>query len=106
MNCFRTSRHGHVTLRIVGALDALTVLDLREVFDSVVAERPRRVVLDFGELTTLDSSGVGAIVSLFKHVKGVGGELVVVRAHGQPRVVLELLKLNRVFGLAALSERD
>jgi anti-sigma B factor antagonist len=47
----------------------------------------------------IDSSGVGAIVSLFKRVKADGGKVVVVRAHDQPLAVLKLLKLDKVFGL-------
>jgi anti-sigma B factor antagonist len=99
MNCTRTDLEGESQLRIVGALDALTVRDVRPIVDALVADRPRRVTVDLSELTLIDSSGVGAIVSLFKRVKADGGQVVVVRAHDQPLAVLKLLKLDRVFGL-------
>jgi anti-sigma B factor antagonist len=99
MNCTRTDLEGESRLRIVGALDTLTVRDIRPIIDAVVADRPRRVTVDFDELTLIDSSGVGAIVSLFKRVKADGGQVVVVRAHDQPLAVLKLLRLDRVFGL-------
>jgi anti-sigma B factor antagonist len=99
MNCIRTESDAGVLLRIVGALDALTVREVTPIFDAVAADRPRRVTIDLQELTVLDSSGVGAIVSLFKRVKAQGGSLVVVRAREQPLVVLKLLKLEKVFGL-------
>jgi len=87
-----------VTLRFEGALDALTVGELRRTIADVIAERPRKVTVDLGLVTLLDSSGVGAIVSLFKQLKAQGGEMRVVGAHGQPLAVLELLKLDALFG--------
>ena len=100
MNCTRTQLDsGECQLRIQGSLDALTVRDIRPIIDAVVADGPKRVSVDFDELTMIDSSGVGAIVSLFKRIKASGGEVVVLRAHDQPLAVLKLLKLERVFGL-------
>jgi anti-sigma B factor antagonist len=99
MNCTRTDSEGESKLRIVGALDSLTVREIKPMMDAVIADRPRRVTVDFSELTILDSSGVGAVVSLFKRVKAAGGEVVVIGAHDQPLAVLKLLKLDRILGL-------
>jgi anti-sigma B factor antagonist len=98
MNCTRTDLEGESRLHIVGALDTLTVRDIRPILDAVVADRPKRVTVEFDELTLIDSSGVGAIVSLFKRVKADGGKVVVVGAHDQPLAVLKLLRLDRVLG--------
>jgi anti-sigma B factor antagonist len=99
MKCHRADRGIELQLTIEGALDALTVHEVRPTFDQVVADRPRRVAIDLNSLTMLDSSGVGAIVSLFKRVKAQGGQVVILRAQDQPLAVLKLLKLDRVFGL-------
>jgi anti-sigma B factor antagonist len=92
-------QNGELRLKIEGALDALTARDVRPVFDQVVADKPKRVTIDLEALTLIDSSGVGAIVSLFKRVKADGGQVVVVQAQDQPLAVLKLLKLDRVLGL-------
>jgi anti-sigma B factor antagonist len=99
MKCIRTDLDSELRLQIEGALDALTARDIRPIFDQVVAEKPKRVTVDLEGLTLIDSSGVGAIVSLFKRVKADGGQVVVAKAHDQPLAVLKLLKLDRVFGL-------
>jgi anti-sigma B factor antagonist len=99
MNCVRLDLENELRLRIEGALDALTARDVRPIFDQVIAEKPKRVVVDLEALTLIDSSGVGAIVSLFKRLKASGGDVVVVRAQDQPLAVLKLLKLDRIFGL-------
>jgi len=79
-------------------LDALTVPELRDVIAEVLTERPEQVVVDLALVTLLDSSGVGAIVSLFKRLKAQGGAMRVVGAQGQPLAVLELLKLDAILG--------
>jgi anti-sigma B factor antagonist len=99
MKCLRIDLPNELRLKIDGALDALTARDVRPIFDQVVVEKPGRVTIDLESLTLIDSSGVGAIVSLFKRVKADGGEVVVVHAQDQPLAVLKLLKLDRVFGL-------
>ena len=99
MKCLRIDLEGELRLKIEGALDALTAVDVRPIFDQVVADKPARVTIDLESLTLIDSSGVGAIVSLFKRVKAAGGQVVVVHAREQPLAVLKLLKLDRIFGL-------
>jgi len=90
---------GQSKLRIEGAFDAFTVHDIRPTIDAVVAARPRTVTVDLDRVTMIDSTGVGAIISLFKRVKAQGGQVVVVCAHDQPLAVLRMLKLDTVLGL-------
>lgn len=99
MNCTRTDNDTESRLQIDGALDALTAPDIRPIFDAVVADRRRRVTIDIAKVTMIDSSGIGAIVSLFKRVKADGGQVQVVGARDQPLAVFKLLKLDRVFNL-------
>jgi anti-sigma B factor antagonist len=99
MKCVRSDLENEVRLKIDGSLDALTARDVRPIFDQVVSEKPKHVTIDLEALTLIDSSGVGAIVSLFKRVRADGGQVVVVHAQDQPLAVLKLLKLDKVFGL-------
>jgi anti-sigma B factor antagonist len=88
--------NGADVLRIEGELDALSVVDLRPIIGKISEERPPRVVVDLSHLRLIDSSGVGAIVALFKTVRANGGELVVVGARDQPLAIFRLLHLDRV----------
>jgi anti-sigma B factor antagonist len=99
MNCIRTDNENEVRLKIDGNVDALTAPELRPIFDQIVADRRRRVIVDIEGVTMIDSSGVGAVVSLYKRVKAEGGQVLVVGARDQPLAVFKLLKLDRVFGL-------
>lgn len=99
MNCIRTDNDNESRLELDGALDALTAPEIRPIFDKVVTDGRRRVTVDLAKVTMIDSSGIGAIVSLFKRIKSGGGQVLVVGAKDQPLAVLKLLKLDRVFGL-------
>jgi len=101
MKCTRTDNDNdnESRLDLEGALDALTTPEIRPIFDKILADGRKKVTVDIAKVTMIDSSGVGAVVSLFKRVKAGGGEVKVVGAKDQPLAVLKLLKLDRVFGL-------
>lgn len=88
------------TLRIKGELDALTTPELRPTLDAVVRDGPREVTVDLSDLRLIDSSGVGALVSLFKRIRANGGSIRFVGVTEQPRVIFKLLRLDVVFGIA------
>ena len=94
---FSTSRaNGVVSLQIEGELDAVTVAQIRPAIDALVAERLPIVVVDVSRLRLIDSSGVGALVFLYKHAKEYGGVVTVQGLRDQPLSIFKLLRLDRV----------
>jgi anti-sigma B factor antagonist len=91
---------GATVLRIIGEFDSITAPELRPAFDELAAAKPSRVVLDLSGLRLVDSSGIGAIVSLFKRVRAYGGLFEVTGVQGQPRSIFKVLRLDKVFQIA------
>jgi anti-sigma B factor antagonist len=89
------STDGTTHLVIEGQLDALSVSDLRGDLDKLVATRPKNVEVDLSALRMIDSSGVGALVSLYKRVRTQGGNVVIKGIRDQPLAIFQLLKLDR-----------
>ena|ERR1051325_4323156 len=85
-------------LKLRGELDALSCPELRPVLDSLVTEG-RAVTVDLSELRLIDSSGVGAMVSLYKRIRANGGDVRFVGVTAQPLVIFKLLRLDRAFEL-------
>ena len=85
-------------LRIAGSFDAISTPQLRVPLDMVVAARRSKVELDLSSLRSIDSSGVGAIVSLYKRVRAQGGRVKLQGLHGQPLAIFQLLRLDRLLG--------
>jgi anti-sigma B factor antagonist len=87
---------GVIRLSIEGELDAVTVSDLRAEIEKLLMRQIGRVEVDLAQLRMLDSSGVGALVSLYKQVRARGGEVVVLGLRDQPLAIFRLLRLDRV----------
>lgn len=89
----------NIVLRLSGELDALTAGDLRPTLDSLAGQNGRQVVVDMSGLRLIDSSGVGALVSLYKRVRENGGNVRFDGVSDQPLAIFKLLRLDLVFGL-------
>ena len=99
MTFSRTDNGTETVLRIEGVLDAVTAPEIRPTIDALIAEQRPSISVDLAALRLIDSSGVGAIVSLFKRAKAYGGSVTVAGLKDQPLAIFRLLRLDRVFSL-------
>jgi anti-anti-sigma factor len=91
---------GNVRVTIRGSFDANTAPEVRKQLDGIVQGQPALVMVDISDLRQIDSTGVGGLVSLFKRVRGYGGEFRLQGVNGQPQGIFEVLRLDRVFSYA------
>lgn len=96
----REDRGAVTILTLRGHLDALNAPNLKRETELLVDEGRTQVVFDMARLDLVDSSGVGAIVSLFKKVRTRQGDVKIAALAGQPREIFKLLRLDRAFDLA------
>ncbi|HEX6835710.1 MAG TPA: STAS domain-containing protein, partial [Polyangia bacterium] len=64
---------------------------------ALVAEKRPTITVDLSDLRLIDSSGVGAIVSLYKRMRALGAKVEVVGLKDQPLAIFRLLRLDRIF---------
>jgi anti-sigma B factor antagonist len=88
------------TVMVQGTLDINSAAALAERIDQLVASRPSKVIADLSGLDLIDSSGVAALVKLYKGVRSVGGTFTVTGARDQPLAIFKLLRMDKVFNLA------
>lgn len=91
------------TIQVFGKLDVTTCAQLKAAIDDIVAQVPNRwhsIVVNLQGLDLIDSSGVAAIVGLYKRVRGNGGQALVTGVRGQPLQVFQILRMDKVFGLS------
>ncbi|WP_028021837.1 STAS domain-containing protein [Enterovibrio calviensis] len=80
---------------IHGDMDAQGCSELQPELDELVnAESLTDITLNLGQVDFLDSSGIGAIVFLFKRLKAGGKTLALTHVHGQPLEIINLLRIN------------
>lgn len=87
------------TLAIRGSLDINTAPQLGDEVDRIIAEKPNSVIVDLSGLDLIDSSGVAALVKLYKGVRASGGAVTISGARDQPLAIFKLLRMDKVFNL-------
>ena len=80
----------------VTRLDAAVAYDVKEQIGKLIADGNRRLVLDFGEVDFLDSSGLGALVGCRK-LLGATGKIEIARPSEKVQKVLKLTRMYQVF---------
>jgi len=90
---------GETKLFVRRSLDINSAPALSEEIDKIVATKPSKVVVDLSGLDLIDSSGVAALVKLYKYVRNAGGTIVIAGARDQPLAIFKLLRMDKVFNL-------
>lgn len=93
----KEERDGVLVLILTGSLDIGTVSAMKADIDSLTSSGQHKVLFDLYDLEQIDSSGIGAIIALFKRVRLNKGDVKISRLMGQPKEIFSLLRLDRVF---------
>ena len=94
-NLFEIQNRDHYSLiRFFGFIDASTVEKARPMLHESLPASCPNIIIDLGQVSFLDSHGVGLFVSLLKRVHKQGGKVVFSGAEGQPASVLQMVGLN------------
>ena len=83
------------TIHIQGDLDALGVERIRDALASLVEEDDGDMTLDLSGVSFIDSSGIGAIVYLFKRLNARDRTLTLTGANPQPLQLFRMLHIDR-----------
>ena len=90
--------NGVVIVDVAGRLTlGETASGLRDTLREMGTIGHRRILLNLGELTTLDSTGIGVLVSSFATFTSLGGQLKLVNLSDRVKNLLLLTKLYTVF---------
>jgi len=72
---------------------------LRESVRDLVAKGQKKILLNLGDVTYIDSSGIGELVSAFTTVRNQGGELKLLNLTKKVHDLLQITKLYTVFDI-------
>ena len=72
---------------------------LREKVKSLLAAGQKKIVLNMDNVTYIDSSGIGELVSAFTTVRNQGGELKLLNLTKKVHDLLQITKLYTVFDI-------
>ena len=94
-----TPTQGLEILQVEGDLDLYTAVDFQNKAYGLLQKSIPGLVVDFGGVDYLDSSGVGALIRILQKAKTLGRRVVVRGLHGSPLQVLKLCNLYEILTL-------
>jgi anti-sigma B factor antagonist len=93
-------------------VDGITIVDLsgritlgegsvvlRDNIRDIVGQGQKKILLNLGDVTYIDSSGIGELVSAFTTVRNQGGELKLLNLTKKVHDLLQITKLYTVFDI-------
>ena len=92
----RTNGSGVIVIAADGKLNMVVAPHLRQQLNDLVGEGNNRIVVDLAAVESIDSSGLGALLSGMKAARQAGGDLRIAALRPPVLAVLELTNLNRV----------
>lgn len=86
----------HNIVNIRGDFDAALAPKAREIFSELVSASPKDVVINLNLVPFIDSSGIGAIVFLYKRLRCNNLELTLENLQQQPAELIKLLRIDQI----------
>lgn len=97
---FSAGKEGAITVvHVDGQLIVGNRQELKQLIQESVDRGDRKFLLDFSKAAYIDSSGLGALVSISKKVRETGGDLRLSGLNEDLRSLFELTKLDTLFSI-------
>ncbi|PKG37916.1 STAS domain-containing protein [Psychromonas sp. Urea-02u-13] len=93
------SSNEHLVIILTGEMDADGCSKIRPDLEAVTQQTQIHIVLDISGISFIDSSGIGAIVFLFKRLKEQQRTMGIIGVQGQPKELMTLLRIDSAIPL-------
>ncbi len=91
------NQDGIITAFIMGDIDHHSAKEIRETIDfSLESSLPEILVLDFKDVTFMDSSGIGLVMGRYKLMQSMDGELRIQNVSSHMKKVMRLAGLDKL----------
>lgn len=94
-----------VVVQVEGQLVVGNRHELKDLVQAALDKGERRLLVDFSRTGYIDSSGLGALVSISKRIREMGGELRLSGLNDDLRSLFELTKLDTLFAITETPEQ-
>lgn len=92
-----------LTAYLSGDIDHHSAKAIREEIDDMIdTSKPNLLVLDFGEVTFMDSSGIGLVMGRFRKMQSIDGEIQIVNT---PLYIAKVMRISGVEKLAKIKNK-
>lgn len=86
-----------VVLDLSGEVDIYGATELKKILGGFIEQGTVDVVINFKQVTYIDSSGIGVLIAYLTRLKKEGGSCKLACVEGPVRMVFELTRLQKLF---------
>ncbi|MBD2353847.1 STAS domain-containing protein [Tolypothrix sp. FACHB-123] len=86
-------------IKLSGIINSATSQELRQRLNDLTEKGAKIVLVDFQDVTFMDSSGLGALVLAFKTLRAANRQLALCSINEQVRILFELTSMDKVFDI-------
>lgn len=98
---------GDTIIKVNGDMDADGCQELRPQIETILENmKGDNLVLDLMNVSFLDSSGIGAIVFMFKRLKANNKSFEIIGVNGQPKEILHLLRVDKAITIKSMNSNN
>ncbi|MEE5992775.1 MAG: anti-sigma factor antagonist [Oscillospiraceae bacterium] len=98
---------GVLHIRLDGEIDHHSSSFMRsEIDDAIYAYLPEMLVLDFGDVSFMDSSGIGLIMGRYKIISPLGSDLLIANPSPHISRILKLAGMERLAKIQNFSQKE
>ena len=97
MDITTRSRGDIVILDITGEIDLYNAPEIKDIVNKLIEDRRYNVIINLEDVSYIDSSGIGALISSLSNLKKYHGGLKIINVYASVRKVFELTKLTSFF---------
>lgn len=90
-----------LVLEITEEIDHHTTENIRRIADNEITRyMPRKVILDFNNVSFMDSAGIGMVLGRYKMIKMLGGSLEIKNVSKSIKKILDMSGITRICPVA------
>lgn len=86
----------NLIIKLKGPLDLHTAQDFKEQVKKQLSKKINNIVLDLEIIDFIDSSGIGAILSLYKKIENKGGKIVIINMSPTLKRIFEVSGILKI----------
>lgn len=82
---------------LIGELDHHSAADVRMKIDTAISyKKPKYLILDFKNISFMDSSGIGLVMGRYRLMQNYKGQLEIRNVTGETKKIMELAGLSQI----------
>lgn len=86
-------------LDVIGEIDIYTTPQFKEAVSAAIDENQPKIIINMAQVTYMDSSGFGTLLSATKRLRPLDGALYLASCNDSIQRMLQITRLNTIFGV-------